>query len=788
MPGVLSTALQCAIRRMPPTPPAGIRSRSSQRRQRAVLGNDAEDRLRRCATPARTSARARGARRRGAIGARPAAPPAASERLRLAGPAGGAGAACPTRCPLVGQRRRRQIATPVQSAATDREQDQQHGRAPVVRGARRRPRGRVGLSAAAGVETATFVAAAAAAGATAARSSPPLSLPAPSSTTAPAAIGLAAGGGPLRRGRRTSDPRGRSARRRPTAVVALRSARLVVVGAREVAELVLVLGAPGRRRKPAQRRPRASTVSAQPITSTVLDFLPCVIASSVLLGVGPAAGYTAGADPFVRMQPTDDRTPDHGAQLRRACVALGAGRGRFRADRRSPRPGLIVWAAAGDRARDRRLRRAPQPPARGDRRRTLPRRLRRADRALDGLGERRRPRLRGRRPRARLPRGASSSSCVASRRGEARALAARARVGLVARRRRSRCSPASSPALFGDPDADLARRRCRRRSGGSPTRSATGTGSPRRWPPRSRCSPGSAPPGAARRGRALAVAALPPVDPRALDDRLARRDRRRGARGSRCWSRSGPSRARLVASLGARGARRRRARRLAAGAATSCSTTRSTAAAEARAIRCCVLTARRRRRHRASPATRSIGRLAAMPRSRGASPASRSRRGRRRDRRGVVVDRPGRAVRRLQGSRRPATELADGRDRPAARRRQRPLPVLGDGGRRLRRAPRSAASARATTRPTGSSIARSRSSPPARTRCSSRPWPSSASLGLAADRRLLRRRGRRRHPARSRPGARSPSSGRRSAVLAVGVRRRRGRLDLGPAGGLRARP
>ena len=76
------------------------------------------------------------------------------------------------------------------------------------------------------------------------------------------------------------------------------------------------------------------------------------------------------------------------------------------------------------------------------------------------------------------------------------------------------------------------------------------------------------------------------------------------------------------------------------------------------------------------------------------------------------------------------TELrVERRGRPAARRRQRPLPVLGDGGRRLRRGAGRAASARAATRPTGSSTARSRSPRPARTRCSSRRWPSSGSSG-----------------------------------------------------------
>ena len=45
------------------------------------------------------------------------------------------------------------------------------------------------------------------------------------------------------------------------------------------------------------------------------------------------------------------------------------------------------------------------------------------------------------------------------------------------------------PSIFGNPDADLAAS-FRPRSAGSPTRSATGTASRRRWRPRSSCSAG----------------------------------------------------------------------------------------------------------------------------------------------------------------------------------------------------------------------------------------------------------------------------------------------------------
>ena len=149
----------------------------------------------------------------------------------------------------------------------------------------------------------------------------------------------------------------------------------------------------------------------------------------------------------------------------------------------------------------------------------------------------------------------------------------------------------------------------------------------------------------------------------------------------------------------------------------------------------------------------------------------------------VVAADPVAAVGRLQGGadRRGAGER---RRRPAARRRQRPLPVLGDGGRRLRRARRSAASERAATRRTGSSTGTSRSPRPARTRCSSRRWPSSGSSAW-------------RCCSASSPSSRSPRSG---GVRAAGadrrggpgagaaggrLRRRRGRLDLGSARGLR---
>ena len=126
------------------------------------------------------------------------------------------------------------------------------------------------------------------------------------------------------------------------------------------------------------------------------------------------------------------------------------------------------------------------------------------------------------------------------------------------------------------------------------------------------------------------------------------------------------------------------------------------------------------------------------------------------------------------------------RRRPAAGRRQRPLPVLGDGASTRSRAPRSAGSARAATRPTGSSTARSRSR---RTRAHSlrlRDAGRARDRRLRAARRLLRRRDRRRAcGACARRGAVAEAAPAAGAARGR-VRGRRGRLDLGPPGGLRA--
>ena len=135
---------------------------------------------------------------------------------------------------------------------------------------------------------------------------------------------------------------------------------------------------------------------------------------------------------------------------------------------------------------------------------------------------------------------------VASRRGEARGLAARpgrsgsrssAAIALLAR---------FEPSLFGDPDADLARdlpaiarpahlpdrllERARRGDGRGDRPAA----------------PGSRPPARPARARSLAVGGHAAAAARPLDDRLARRDRRgadrdrdpgrRGARPARGWS------------------------------------------------------------------------------------------------------------------------------------------------------------------------------------------------------------------------------------------------------------
>ena len=104
-------------------------------------------------------------------------------------------------------------------------------------------------------------------------------------------------------------------------------------------------------------------------------------------------------------------------------------------------------------------------------------------------------------------------------------------------------------------------------------------------------------------------------------------------------------------------------------------------------------------------------------------------RGRRHDRRPDRCrdrDQPGPAVRRVQGA---ADRPGAGRrfGRPAARGRQRPLPVLGDGGERVRERPGRRGRRQRLHARTGSSIATSRSRHSARTRCCSRPWPSSGS-------------------------------------------------------------
>ena len=185
--------------------------------------------------------------------------------------------------------------------------------------------------------------------------------------------------------------------------------------------------------------------------------------------------------------------------------------------------------------------------------------------------------------------------------------------------------------------------------------------------------------------------------------------------------------------------------------ATSCSTipvARPPPAQGDQMLAITLLVVRRRGRRCATRSTRR------SPRS-GSRAASASRRWRRspspRWSRVVVVD----PIEQFDEFKEPptASELAERRGRPAARRRQRPLPVLGDGGRRLRRAPRSTASARAATRPTGSSTARCRSPPPAPTRCSSRPSPSSASPGSPLIVGFFAVAAGRRHPALARAPA-----------------------------------
>ena len=76
---------------------------------------------------------------------------------------------------------------------------------------------------------------------------------------------------------------------------------------------------------------------------------------------------------------------------------------------------------------------------------------------------------------------------VASRRGEARPWLRRPRRRAGGRRGGRAAWRASSPRCSATP-TPTSPRPCPRRSAGSPIRSATGTGSPRRWPRRSCCS------------------------------------------------------------------------------------------------------------------------------------------------------------------------------------------------------------------------------------------------------------------------------------------------------------
>ena len=217
-----------------------------------------------------------------------------------------------------GSRRMRQIATPVQIAAISGEQDQQRpGRRRRRRSSRsgpetlppaRRGRGRV-------VAAAALARAAAVAAAIRAPSSP---LPPPLPPVVASRRGVLEPE-PCRR------PRCRSRRRRRRlGVVAARGDALFrVVGAGDLAELVLVLGAawaPARARERA--RPIASSAaSRQPIARAVLDFLPCVIGRRPFpfLEIGPAAGYTLGPIDSSHAT-TQDRTPDHSRSCG-ACVA-----------------------------------------------------------------------------------------------------------------------------------------------------------------------------------------------------------------------------------------------------------------------------------------------------------------------------------------------------------------------------------------------------------------------------------------------------------------------------------
>ena len=237
-------------------------------------------------------------------------------------------------------------------------------------------------------------------------------------------------------------------------------------------------------------------------------------------------------------------------------------------------------------------------------------------------------------------------------------------------------------------------------------------------------------------------------DAGALDDRLARRDHRRGARDR------DPGRDRPGAHAAAR---QPRLGGLAGAAVADRDRREPRRAAQqpgrprrrpVRATRCCAITLLVVGGGRWPSATLLDGRCRRSRDLARASAGSRSSAPRSSRSSRIVAARPDRAVRRVQGRRRPAADARVRRRRPAARRRQRPLPVLGDRGRRLRERAGRAASARAATRPY---------------------WFEHREIADPGDPRAL---GRLRDPGRARPRSGSPLLVAFFAVAAVtGIRR-----------------
>ena len=226
------------------------------------------------------------------------------------------------------------------------------------------------------------------------------------------------------------------------------------------------------------------------------------------------------------------------------------------------------------------------------------------------------------------------------------------------------------------------------------------------------------------RGRAAWRSAAMPLPLLALwIDRLARRDRR-GADRDRDPGRRGPRPPAAGRQPGA-GQRRRRRPRRARRAARRAAQQPGRSGCRRPGRRDARVHDRGGDRRRRGAILRSMRPLQRLEVSRGlgrAAIAVAVIACRRRDRRRG----PDRALRRVQGA-------ADGRGArrrgggPASRRRQRPLAVLGDGGRRLRERTgqgRRRGRLRALLARAPRDCPRS---PPARTRCSSRRWPSSAS-------------------------------------------------------------